>query len=289
MRTFFALLAACAAATAQSGASRIAVFQDDPPGLDPSAIQSAVRVPERASLAYTPIHLAELSSREAFNAARFDTLVLNHSDHLPVSARDNLLDYLKAGGDLVLLGGSGFLHRQSMTLPAFSRYEPYVLDGIETVDTAEGQDILSGVAARGHYSGWSAVGFTRRAAKFIPLLMAKDRYGRPRGWACGLLTHYAEYPGSNWLLFGIDTTAFYSSDAFARSLTAALGRMRGDDLWKAAQAERAKALAVRVKLSTPAPAGFVHASPDGKRLLAPDGKPLFLTGVNYHRGLDQGE
>jgi hypothetical protein len=33
----------------------------------------------------------------------------------------------------------------------------------------------------------------------------------------------------------------------------------------------------------------VHASPDGKRLLTPDGKPLFLTGVNYHRGLDQGE
>ncbi|MGO9255577.1 MAG: hypothetical protein ACLQU1_04645 [Bryobacteraceae bacterium] len=205
------------------------------------------------------------------------------------AARDNLLDYLKDGGDLVLLGASGFLHRQSMTLPAFSRYEPYLLDGIETIDTAAGQDIVSGVETRGHYSGWSAVGFTRRAAKFIPLLAAKDRYGRTRGWACGLLTHYAEYPGSNWLLFGIDTPAFYSSDAFAQALPSALRRMRGDDLWKAAEGEHRKALAVRIQLSTPAPAGFVHVSPDGKRLLAPDGKPLFLTGVNYHRGLDQGE
>src|SRR5664279_5661840 len=104
MRTFVVLLAACAAATAQSGAGRIAVFQDDLPGLDPSAMQATVRVLERASLAYTSIHLAELSSHEAFNAARFDTLILNHSDHLGASARDNLLDYLKAGGDLVLLG-----------------------------------------------------------------------------------------------------------------------------------------------------------------------------------------
>src|ERR1022692_450702 len=289
MRTFVVLLAACAAATAQSGANRIAVFQDDLPGLDPSAMQATLRVLESASLAYTPIHLAELSSPEAFNAARFDTLILNHSDHLAASARDNLLDYLKAGGDLVLLGGSGFLHRQSMTLPAFSRYEPYALDGIEAVDTVAGQDIVSNVEARGHYTGCSAVGFTRRAAKFIPLLAAKDRYGRTRGWACGLLTHYAEYPGSNWLLFGIDTPAFYSSDAFAATLHAALGRMRGEDLWKAAQAEHQKAMATRIRLTTPAPAGFVHASPDGKRLLTPDGKPLFLTGVNYHRGLDQGE
>jgi hypothetical protein len=289
MKTLIAFLAACAAATAQSGAGRIAILQDELPGLDPSAIQAAARVLERSSIAYTPIHLAELCSREMFNTARFDTLILNHSDHLTASARDNLLDYLKAGGDLVLLGGSGFVHRQSMPLPAFSRYEPYALDGIETVDAADGQDIVAPLEARGHYSGWSAVGFTRRAAKFIPLLAAKDRYGRSRGWAAGLLTHYAEYPASNWLLFGIDTPAFYSSAAFGGALTAALGRMRGDDLWKGAQAEHQKAVATRIRLTTPAPAGFVHTSPDGKHLLTPDGKPLFLTGVNYHRGLDQGE
>lgn len=289
MRTFVVLLAACAAATAQSGAGRIAILQDDLPGLDPSVMQSAAHALERASLAYTPIRLADLGSPETFGAGRFDTLILNHSDHLPASARDNLLVYLKAGGDLVLLGGSGFVHRHSMQLPAFSRYEPYALDGIETVDTVSGQDVVFGVEAHGRYSGWSAVGFARRAAKFIPVLAAKDGYGRTRGWACGLLSHFAEYPGSNWLLFGIDTPAFYASDAFLTALPMALARMRGDDLWKAAQAEHQKAMATRIRLTTPAPAGFVHASPDGKRLLTPDGKPLFLTGVNYHRGLDQGE
>ncbi len=289
MRIILALVAACAAAAAQSGAPRVAILQDDLPGLDASAIQAAERALDRASIVYAPLRLSGMASQEEFNAARFDTLILNHSDHLPAAVRNNLLDFLKAGGDLVFLGASGFLHRQSMTLPAFSRYEPYALDGVETVDTVGGQGIVSGVKIRGRYSGWSAVGFTRRSAKFIPLLAAKDRYGRTRGWACGLLTNYAEYPGSNWLLFGIDTPAFYSTDGFARVLTGALRRMRGDDLWKSAEAEHEKALAVRIRLSTPAPTGFVHVSPDGKRLLAPNGKPLFLTGVNYHRGLDQGE
>ncbi len=87
MRIFVALLAACAAATAQSGASRVAVLQDDLPGLDASAIQATACVLERASIAYAAIRLSDLASHEAFNAARFDTLILNHSDHLPVSAR----------------------------------------------------------------------------------------------------------------------------------------------------------------------------------------------------------
>lgn len=289
MRILVVLLAASAAAIAQPGVARVALLQDDLPGLDSTAMQATARVLEGGSIAYASIGLADLSSHEAFNAARFDTLILNHSDHLPVAAGVNLLTYLEAGGDLVFLGASGFVHRQSLALPAFSRYEPYALDGIETVDTVGGQDIVSGVETRGSYAGWSAVGFTRRAAKFIPLLAAKDRYGRTRGWACGLLTHYGEYRGSNWLLFGIDTPAFYWSDGYARALRAALGRMRGDGLWRAAEGEHQKAVAARTRLNTAPPAGFVHASPDGKRLLTPGGKPLFLTGVNYHRGLDQGE
>ncbi len=282
-----AALTLCAAASAQSGAARIAVLDDNLPGLDQSALQSTMAVLRKAAMPYARISMAELGSRKDFNAERFDFLVLASTNHFPVAARDNLIDYLRAGGDLVMIGASGFVQPQSMTLPAFSRYEPYVLDGIETIAAADGQDIVANTEVQGRFAGSSAVGFTRRVAKFIPLLTAKDRFGRVRGWACGLLTHYGEYRGSNWLLFGIDTPAFYRTPAFARTLESALKRMRGDSLWKAAEAEHRKAIGTRIRLTTPAPRGFVHLSPDRKHLLTPEGKPLFLIGVNYSRGLDQ--
>jgi hypothetical protein len=59
-----------------------------------------------------------------------------------------------------------------------------------------------------------------------------------RGWACGLLSNFAEYPGSDWLLFGISSLDFYLTPGYGKTLEAALERMRGDAAARVAQPPR---------------------------------------------------
>jgi hypothetical protein len=261
---------------------RVAVLRDDLPGVDNWLVDRAAGILRERQYPVTAIGVGDLGSAAAFNTSRYDCLVLAHSHHFPPAARENFTAFLKAGGDLVMLGPDGFLQRGSMTLPAFSRYEPYRLEAIESITAAPGEEKLFGGETRGRFEGWSAVGFTRRKAVFRPLLAARDRDGRVRGWACGLLRHFAEYPGSNWLLFGISSLDFYLTPGFAKTLDTALGGLREN---AAAQ----EAGPTRISLRSPAPSGFVRRSTDGKHLVAPDGKRLFLVGVNYHRSLDTGE
>jgi hypothetical protein len=268
---------------------RVAVLRDNLPGVDNWIVDRATAILRGRQFPVTLIGVAELGSPAAFNRSRYDCLVLAHSHHLPPAARENFTAYLRAGGDLVMLGPDGFLQRGSMILPAFSRYEPYRLEAIESVTAVPGEEGLFPGEARGRFGGWSAVGFTRRKAGFTPLVAARDRHGRIRGWACGLLSNFAEYPGSDWLLFGISSLDFYLTPAFGKTLETALGRMRGDTAARAAEGAAQSRQSARITLRSPAPSGFVRRSADGKHLVEPGSKRLFLIGVNYHRSLDTGE
>jgi hypothetical protein len=265
------------------------VLSDNLPGLEPAVSAAAEQVLRKAGFAVTPIDLAGLGSPADFNVQRFDFLARDHTHNFTSAARDNLLAFPKSGGDLLMLGGRGFLHRGSLTLPAFSRCEAYPMTAITSVTAYADQPFLKGIRIAGTFEGTSAIGFSRRVAKFTPLLSANDRHGRLRGWAAGLLSHFEEYPGSDWLLFGIANPEFYRSPGFAAALTAMLPKMAGDGLAREAKAEQDRALATRILLTSPAPAGFLRRSPDGKHIVYPDGGRFFMIGMNYHRSLDQGE
>ena len=268
---------------------RVAVLRDNLPGLDPAVTAAAEQALRKGGFAVSPIDVARLGSPEEFNVQHFDSLALDHSHNLTAAARDNLLAFLKSGGDLVMLGGRGFLQRGSMTLAAFSRYEAYRMTGITSVSEFAGQPLLKGIRIAGTFEGTSAIGFSRRVAKFTPLLSANDRHGRVRGWAAGLLSHFDEYPGSDWLLFGISNPEFYSTPGFAATLAAILPKMAGDGLAREAKAAQDLAVATRIPLTSPAPKGFLRRSADGKHIVHPDGRRFFMVGMNYHRSLDQGE
>jgi hypothetical protein len=82
-------------------------------------------------------------------------------------------------------------------------------------DTLRFEGPLSGYAACG------VAGFDQ--ARWMPLLNAVDRYGRPRGAVGAMLRHYAgPYAGSSWAFFGVT-----NRDMFAETEPAATGALVG--------------------------------------------------------------
>lgn len=275
-------------------ATEVAVVRDPFPGVDLAAADRVVEVLRQGGMQVDVLNLGDFSSAGRFNASRYGTVILTHSHHWTGAATTNFMDFVKNGGDVVFLGGEGFLpdsfQGKAPVLPAFSKYEPYRLEGVVQIRREPGQTIATrGSSMDGRFSGISAIGFTRQSAKFVPLLGAYDRYGRQKGWASGLLVDFDEYKGSNWLLFGISGPEFYRSVLFAETLKSALAAMARPELTEEALREHEEHMAARIELKTPAPKGFVHVSPDGKHLLYPDGRRFFMIGANYHRPLHTGE
>ena len=137
--------------------------------------------------------------------------MLSHSRGFSTAAKQNLKRYLKDGGDLVLLGGTGFTEPDSMLLPAFSRYEPYVLKDIVSIRAEADQNLLPPMKVSGQVRRTFRSSLQSRVGEVHPAASAIDADGRTKGWAAGLLTHFDEYKGSNWLLFGISNPEFYRS------------------------------------------------------------------------------
>ena len=172
---------------------------------------------------------------------------------------------------------------RKVDLNIFYDYEPYHLTNVVAFGTAAGNKLTPSVPpVSGPLGGMAAVGFAfPNESKFIPLLSALDEHGRDGGWAAGMLVNYGgTYRGSTWIFCGITNQSFYTAPAVLDTITAALKAARGD-LASAALAENARAKQAVIKLTTPAPKGFIHLSPDGKHLVLPDNRRFFMSGCNY--------
>lgn len=146
------------------------------------------------------------------------------------------------------------------------------------------QDLVPAAPAiTGRFTGYSAVGSAlANKSEYLPLLEAIDQYDRRRGWAMGMLIHYGgAYKGGRWLMSGISDTSFYTSPTFLSHLGAAVRAMSQSDLAAESQQRNAQRLLIRLPVTSPAPSGRIAVSPDGKRLIFPDGRPFFMVGVNY--------
>jgi len=66
---------------------------------------------------------------EAFDASRYDCLLLVHGRNFTNAGRENLLAFLNAGRDVILAGGRGFPAERfsggNITLAAFGNYTAY--------------------------------------------------------------------------------------------------------------------------------------------------------------------
>ncbi|MBI4606167.1 MAG: hypothetical protein HY721_29730 [Planctomycetes bacterium] len=84
----------------------------------------------------------------------------------------------------------------------------YKLRRVARIEAASGQTLFpAGFAVLGPAAGWAASGVRGHdATRWIPLLEARDRHGRPRGSVGSLLLHHAgHYAGSRWAFFGVES------------------------------------------------------------------------------------
>ena len=178
---------------------------------------------------------------------------------------------------------------RKVDLNVFYDYEPYRLTNVVAVGMAPGNKVTPAVQPiRGSFGGLAAVGFAfPNESKFIPLLSTLDQYGRDRGWAGGMLVNYGgAYRGSSWIFFGITNQEFYAAPPVLDTITAAMKAAQGG-LAEAALAENAQAKQAGLKLTSPAPRGFIRLSADGKHLIYPDGRRFFMSGCNYVGGFER--
>lgn len=100
----------------------------------------------------------------------------------------------------------------------------YRLRRVAWVETAPDQVIFPAGKIAGPVEGWVASGVTGwDNARWVPLLNARDRYGRPRGAAGALLLNYSGfYARSLWAYFGVENKPLFgpSVPGSAKSLVA---------------------------------------------------------------------
>lgn len=89
----------------------------------------------------------------------------------------------------------------------------YRLRRAAAIHAASGQGLFPAGVAFGPVQGWAASGVRGGdQTRWTPLLEATDRYGRPRGPAAALMTHYSGfYAGSAWAYFGVDDQDLFAA------------------------------------------------------------------------------
>ena len=98
----------------------------------------------------------------------------------------------------------------------------YRLRRVAAVRAAAGQTLFPETVSCGPARGWAASAVRGSdQTRWVPLLDAFDRYGRPRGAAGALMIHYAGFfSGSAWAFFGVEDQDLFAagSPALTRGL-----------------------------------------------------------------------
>ena len=259
---------------------------------------SAAKEISRLGITITPSDLQALVKGK-LDRRTVDAVVFSGRPGSAVPLNDEgkaaLMRFLKAGGDLVLLGVQLpplAVSRETLAIELFREDDPNnnYTGAVEVVSSDNSAPFPMPKPLVGPFSGTSALGpAIPNEVKFVPLLAARDSYARTLGWAGGLLVHYSgAFQGGQWAIFRVNDEHFYSTPDFQSGLAALFTRLASDDLPTLAAKEDAVRKTKTITLKTPPPhQEFVRVSADGQRLEAA-GMPLFITGCFYDGGSTRG-
>ena len=253
---------------------KVAVLYDNEPAS--VAAWKSVAESSKGRVELTEIAYANATSE---SLAGQDCLVLPDSPKVPATLQPVLDKFAKGGGDLILAGGRAFSQLPAGQKPftdlVFEPQPRFQFKGEYSVQpwSEAGVKLPSGAlsANKTTLSGSSALGFCfLKKAQFYPLLEVVDTNGRRDAWAVGLMKHTGgEFKDSNWLLAGVEQSAFYQSPAL---LAWMLKTVRS----YTPPAAKAAATAPPV---TP-PTGRLTINKSGQ-FVKPDGSIFFVVGTNY--------
>lgn len=276
-----------------AGKYRVASFI---PGNAPMAAEFSGMMQSRGMIV-TSLNISDLNG--VLTPGRFDAVLFagaNTSIRLDADMKAALLNFLRAGGDMVLLGAelpSLAENRNTLAVELFREDDP-ANDYRDAVKIAAVEGVNPWMVLEkpisGRFSGTSALGpAVPNQVDFVPLLAAQDQYGRTMGWAGGMLVNFAgPFKGGRWAVFRVNEGSFYAGRTFLVGLVSLLQRWSRSDIAGLAAEDDARRRAVNVRLTSLEPQrGFVRVGPGGKQLEV-DGKPLFVTGCFYDGGMTRG-
>jgi hypothetical protein len=283
----------------QSKASILILRDDIPVAGAASSPEYLASILESAGHEVTFVSAADLCSEELMRKENFDVLVLPYGASYPAMGKDALVSYLKGGGNFLSTGGYAFdnllIHsngewkpipddtdirintrkgeaRDSLGLhpDQIGVFDPsYPLERVSYIEAAPGQFIFhSKFRIEGEFEGYAASSmagsnspvFPQRYGRWIPLLYARDAYGRLRGSAGAIVHNYAgPYAGSSWAYFGVTNYDLFAPDS--EMATSALVRLVDSLIDKKFITELSTGLACyrpgeeNVKISVAGPAG----------------------------------
>lgn len=180
--------------------------------------------------------------------------------------------------------------QKGVTLPVFDDADHYKMAEITSIVKSEGQDIITEDAnVTGNFEGTSAVGFEYPdQSAYIPILNARDKFGRDKGFAGGVLVHYdGKYKDGQWAIFGITSEEFYSSDKFIGIIDGILTRFKKHDIGQRLKRENKISKNKKLKVLSAAPEGFIRLSEDKSHFVYPNGRKFFALGCNYIGSFDR--
>lgn len=213
--------------------------------------------------------------------SNYDCLIISDNISLSDVQQKKLLNFLKSGKDLVLLGAKDINLPQ---LPVFERREIYYYKKTTGIVSYNNQKVTkSKINMKGDFSGTSAIAFEYpEVSRYVPLLAVKDKYSRNSGFAAGLLVNYAgEFENSSWLLFGVDSKDFYASDEFVNITVEVINKIKNKNFALDFRKEDKADKNTYLPISSPAPTDFIRLSSDKKHFILPNGKKFFALGCNY--------
>lgn len=237
---------------AQSKGS-IAILKDDIPAAGAaSSPEYLASVLEDGGYSVKFVSATDLCNNEIMQKYNFQVLVLPYGASYPAMGKDALVSYLKGGGSFLSMGGYAFDNlliqsdgewkplpddsdiyintrkgtaRDSLGLhpDQIGVFDPsYPLKRVSYIEAAPGQFIFgSNLKIEGEFEGYAASSmagsnspvFPKRYGRWIPLLHARDAYGRLRGSAGAIVHNYAgPYAGSSWAYFGITNHDLFAPD-----------------------------------------------------------------------------
>ena len=197
----------------------IAVFRDGSvSGLSLDVADAVIGTLQDRGFTVSAVTASDLSDASTFDHTLYDTLTLTWAPGFPLAAKDNFIDFLAHGGDVVFMGGD-FPTLDVPSSEVFiniytSDYDAYVLKNVVGVSDYEQQSIVeSDVDVAGAFTGlWAIAPVIENEAKLVPLLKAYDQYGRDCGPAASLRIEYPDFSAfsdSHWLVYGITESSFY--------------------------------------------------------------------------------
>lgn len=222
----------------------IAVFMDDIPVVSMvSSPEYLASVLNDAGFETKFLSASDLCDCDLMQKDNFDVLILPYGGSFPAKAQNPLISYLKSGGHFLSMGGYAFDNLlvdsdgEWKPLPEDSEicintrkgkthdtlvlhpdqigvFDPsYPLKRVSYIESAPDQLIFGGkFRIDGNFEGYAASSmagsnspvFPERYGRWIPMLYARDAYGRLRGSAGAIVHNYAgPYAGSSWAFFGV--------------------------------------------------------------------------------------